>query len=157
MGVAKSRTWLSDWSEMIGIWFFQVYLLFCCCLVTKSCLTLCSPTCCSAPSSSIHEILQGRILEWVAILFSRGSSRPRDLLHCRWILYHLKAPREALFIIILLLFILLFISPETNMQLFSRVCAWMWTHWISLHNLLLCHLLVFFLTYMKKKFIFPML
>ena len=44
--------------------------------------------------SSIHGILQARILEWVAILFSRGSSQPResnpDLLHCRWILYHLS-------------------------------------------------------------------
>ena len=35
-------------------------------------------TVCSPPSSSIHGILQARILEWVAISFSRGSSRPRD-------------------------------------------------------------------------------
>ena len=33
---------------------------------------------CSPPGSSIHGILQARILEWVAISFSRGSSRPRD-------------------------------------------------------------------------------
>ena len=33
---------------------------------------------CSPPGSSIHGILQARILEWVTILFSRGSSRPRD-------------------------------------------------------------------------------
>jgi len=33
---------------------------------------------CSPPGSSVHGILQGRILEWVAILFSRGSSQPRD-------------------------------------------------------------------------------
>ena len=32
----------------------------------------------SLPDSSVHEILQARILEWVAISFSRGSSRPRD-------------------------------------------------------------------------------
>ena len=89
-----------------------------------------------------HSLLQG-------IFQTQGSNL--GLLHCRWILYHLKTPREALFIIILLLFTLLFISPETTMQLFSRVWAWMWTHWISLHNLLLCHLLIFFLTYMKKK------
>ena len=37
------------------------------------------PVDCSPPSSSIHGILQARILEWVAISFSRGSSRPQDL------------------------------------------------------------------------------
>ena len=47
-------------------------------LVTQSCLTLCDPTDCSLPGSSVHGILQVRILEWVAILFSRGSSWPRD-------------------------------------------------------------------------------
>ena len=39
---------------------------------------LCDPVDCSPPGSSIHGILQARILEWVAIFFSRGSSRPRD-------------------------------------------------------------------------------
>ena len=48
------------------------------CLVAKSCPTLCDPTDCSPPGSSIHGILQVRILEWVAISSSRGSSRPRD-------------------------------------------------------------------------------
>ena len=47
-------------------------------LVSKSCPTLCNPTDCSPPGSSVHRILQARILEWVAISFSRGSSRPRD-------------------------------------------------------------------------------
>ena len=37
------------------------------CLVTQSCLTLCDPMDCSAPGSSIHEIFQARILEWVVI------------------------------------------------------------------------------------------
>ena len=46
--------------------------------VAQSCLTLCDPVVCSPPGSSIHGILQARILEWVAISFSRGSSRPRD-------------------------------------------------------------------------------
>ena len=39
---------------------------------------LCSPMGCSLPGSSVHEILQARILEWVAISFSGGSSKPRD-------------------------------------------------------------------------------
>ena len=38
----------------------------------------CDPMDCSLPDSSVHGILQARILEWVAISFSRGSSRPRD-------------------------------------------------------------------------------
>ena len=46
--------------------------------VAQSCLTLCDPVDCSPPGSSIHGILQARILEWVAISFSRGSSQPRD-------------------------------------------------------------------------------
>ena len=46
--------------------------------VAQSCPTLCDPMDCSLPGSSVHEILQARILEWVAISFSRGSSRPRD-------------------------------------------------------------------------------
>ena len=46
--------------------------------VTQSCPTLCNPVDCSLPGSSVHGILQARVLEWVAISFSRGSSRPRD-------------------------------------------------------------------------------
>ena len=42
------------------------------------CLTLCDLTDCNPPGSSIHEILQARILEWVAIPSSRGSSQTRD-------------------------------------------------------------------------------
>ena len=46
----------------------------CVCLVTQ---TLCGPMDCSSPGFSVHEILQAKILEWVAIPFSRGSSWPR--------------------------------------------------------------------------------
>ena len=44
----------------------------------QSCLTLCDAMDCSPPRSSVHGILQARILEWVAIPFSGGSSQPRD-------------------------------------------------------------------------------
>ena len=47
-------------------------------LVTQLCLTLCDPMDCSPPGSSIHGILQARVLEWVAISLSMGSSWPRD-------------------------------------------------------------------------------
>ena len=40
--------------------------------------TLCDPVDCSPPGSSVHGILQARILEWVAMISCRGSSRPRD-------------------------------------------------------------------------------
>ena len=40
-------------------------------LVTQSCLTLCDPMDCSPPGSSVPGILQARVLEWVAISFSR--------------------------------------------------------------------------------------
>ena len=48
----------------------------CCCLVTKSCLTLCDPMDCSPPGCSILGILQARILEWVAISSSRELPDP---------------------------------------------------------------------------------
>ena len=47
-------------------------------LVAQSCLNLCNPTGCSPPDSSVYGILQARILELVAIPFSRGFSQPRD-------------------------------------------------------------------------------
>ena len=46
--------------------------------VAQPCPTLCYPVNCSPPGSSVHGIFQARILEWVAISFSRGSSQPRD-------------------------------------------------------------------------------
>ena len=46
--------------------------------VTQSCPTLCNPINYSLLGSSVHGILQARILEWVAIPFSRGSSQLRD-------------------------------------------------------------------------------
>ena len=46
--------------------------------VSQSCPTLCDRMDCSLPCSSIHGIFQARVLGWVAISFSRGSSLPRD-------------------------------------------------------------------------------
>ena len=68
---------------------------FTCAKSLQLCPTRCDPTDCSLPSSSVQGILQARILEWIAIPFSRGSSFPTqglnlDFLHCRQILYHLS-------------------------------------------------------------------
>ena len=54
-------------------------LQLCMCLVIQSCSTLCDPMDCSLPGSSVHGILHVRILEWVAMPFSKGSSQPRSL------------------------------------------------------------------------------
>ena len=67
--------------------------------VAQSCLTLCNPMDCSLPASSIHEIFQARILESVAISFSRGSFQPRDqtpISHTAGRLFAIWATREAL-------------------------------------------------------------
>ena len=56
------------------------------------------PMDCSPPSSSIHGILQARILEWIAISFSRGSSQPRDqtqVSHIAGRCFNLWATREC--------------------------------------------------------------
>ena len=60
-----------------------------------SCLTLYYPMDRNLPCFSVHGILQARILEWIAMSSSRGSSWPRNQIHvsytsciCRWILYH---------------------------------------------------------------------
>ena len=68
-GVAKSRT-QPIWTDI------AVCVVLC--LVVQLCLTLCNPVACSPPGSSVHEILQARLLEWVAIPSSKGSSQPRD-------------------------------------------------------------------------------
>ena len=49
-----------------------------CVLVAQLCPTLCDPMDYSPPASSVHGILQARILEWIAIPSSRRSSQPRD-------------------------------------------------------------------------------
>ena len=49
------------------------------CVHAQLCLTLCDPSDCSPPGSFVHGISQARVLEWVAISYSRGSSGPRDL------------------------------------------------------------------------------
>ena len=62
---------------LVKFLFHLELIICCCCLAAKLCLTLCDPTDCSPPGSSVHGISQAGILEWVAISFSRGSSWPR--------------------------------------------------------------------------------
>ena len=55
------------------------------CVSLQSCLTLCNPVDCSLPGSSVHGILQARILEWVAMPSSRGSSQSRGPTHSSYV------------------------------------------------------------------------
>ena len=93
------NVWWSCWScpRLVGVSphyvvvQVQIFVLFlfsnplwtflCCCLVTKSCPTLCNPMKCSPPDSSVHGIPQAKILNSVAISFSREYSSPRDQSH----------------------------------------------------------------------------
>ena len=69
-GKSKART-LAHQHKLV-LWYISV-------LITQSCPTLCNPMNCSPPGSSVHGIFQASVLEWVAISFSKGSFRPRDL------------------------------------------------------------------------------
>ena len=53
----------------------------CVCVYAQSCPTLCDSMDCSPPGSSVQGIFQVRLLEWVAIFSSRGSSQPKDRTH----------------------------------------------------------------------------
>ena len=88
----------------LGFCAFLLCQLASCCVQAKSlqlCPTLCDPMDCSPPGSFVHEILQARTLEWIAMPSSRGSYHPwgskpglPHRLHCRRTLYH-SASREA--------------------------------------------------------------
>ena len=75
-----------------------VNIRICVCTQSFSCVTLCNPLNLVWPGSSVHGVLQARILEWVAISSSGGSSWPKDGTHVsciyRWSLCH-WATREA--------------------------------------------------------------
>ena len=87
----KMRRWLATCGSLQQVWKWNES-------VGHSVVSLCNPMDYSLPDSSIHGILQARVLEWVAFPFSRGSSWLRDwtqgsnpgVLHCRQILYHLS-------------------------------------------------------------------
>ena len=69
-----------------------------CVWVTQSCLTLCDPMDCSPPGSSVHGILQARIMEWATISFPSGPSQPRDwtqLSHIAGRFFTIRVTKEA--------------------------------------------------------------
>ena len=75
-----------------------VCVCVCVCLGTQLCPAFCYLMDCSPPDSSVHWILQAKILEWVAIPFSKGSSQPKDQIHVSYTagrFFTISAPREA--------------------------------------------------------------
>ena len=100
---SKIKPWLEAWTfqpdppssgeqRRTGDWVNQSCL---CAKLLHSCPTLCNPVDCSLPGSSVHGIVQARILEWVAMPSSRGSSQLKDRIRVscifcidRQILYH---------------------------------------------------------------------
>ena len=76
----KSTYVIFSWHFLALFWFLVLANTFAKVkvLVTQLCPTFCDPVDCSPPGSSPHEILQARILEWVAIPFSKESSQPRN-------------------------------------------------------------------------------
>ena len=133
----------------------------------------CSPVKCSLSGFSVHGISQGKILEWVTISFSRGSSWSRDrtwvscitggLLHCRQILYWLSHQRSPYHISLLEAMLHLFYLREnlwnlyfldfhsfffhiTTLKVSSRTCQSQ-TQWTLVHDL-------FFQKHLKELFTF---
>ena len=126
--------------------------------VTQLCLTLCYPMDCSLPGSSVHGIFQARVLEWVAISFSRGSFWPRDwtwVSHIVGRCFTIWATREVLpaiikfiFPIFLYLGISLFLFRKSFSQLAREILhdffPWTWNPEERLGLVVLSCLSIFF-------------
>ena len=74
--VLSSASYIAAWLMLQNADFFLLPCTYAC--VLRCVLLFCNPMDCSPPGSSVSGILQARILEWVVIPFSRGSSQPRD-------------------------------------------------------------------------------
>ena len=102
---------------------FSVHARVC----VQSCLTLCDPMECSLPGSSVHGISQARILNWVAISSSKGSSWPRDWICVSCIscigrqffksLSHLESPRFSILLLTYVYVIQIFIGKLCNIRI----------------------------------------
>ena len=111
--------------------FFANVLLLAACMSTKSlqlCSTLCDPMDFSLLGSSVHGILQARILEWVAIASSMGSSQPRDRNHVYYIScfdlqmgYLLLVTPGKPLLAVHFIFIYLFLTPHFSFLFFHFI------------------------------------
>ena len=79
--LGRIREWSGSWKAFCKDFYkiLKIISILFCAKSLQSCTTVCNPMKCSLPGSSVHGILQARILKWVAMTFSRGSS---------WLRYH---------------------------------------------------------------------
>ena len=96
--------------------YFCLSIIVCMCAESRP--AFCNPVDCSLLGSSVHGIFQARILDWVAISYSRGYSQPRDQTYIsrvscigRWILYHPGSLKVSLSSVQLLSCVRLFATP----------------------------------------------
>ena len=85
-----------DHSGIFNFAFLKILLVRVHAKSLQSCPTLCDPMDCSPPDSSVHGILQARILEWVTVPSSRGSSQPKDQTCVSYIYLHRQAGSSPL-------------------------------------------------------------
>ena len=116
----------------------SVVLVMCMCvLVAQSYPTLCDPMDCSPPGSSVHRIFQTRILEWIAIPFSTGSSLPRDqnqVSHTAGRFFALWATRKAHSVgweSLKKRFPFLCTYRKDLVEFWEDICTHICTHWVS--------------------------
>ena len=112
----------------------QLSLMLCvlCAKSLQSCPTLCDPMDRRPPGSSVHEILQARVLEWVAMPSSRGSSPPRDwtcisYVSCinRWVPCHqhfLRSPQWLNTSVLIFWFLVKVISWPGKIRCSTHIC-----------------------------------
>ena len=106
----------------------------------QSCQTLCDPTDFNLPGSSVHGILQARILEWVAMPSSRGSSWPRDQTHISYIYLYWQVSSLPL-------------APPGKATGLIGIYCWTWFRRPShQHNLLAFCLMLFLWTVFISEF-----
>ena len=67
-----------EWYFILSAFNYHCYFIHVLSELSQSCPTLCDPMDCSLSGSSVHGIFPARVLEWIAISFSRGPSRPRN-------------------------------------------------------------------------------
>ena len=106
VSVAGKSYACSEWFCRLTLWkpcwHFMLWAYLCCCLIAKWCSALCESMDCIPPGPSVRGMSQARILEWVAISFSRDLPDPgiepgslvSPVLAASWILYH-WATKEA--------------------------------------------------------------
>ena len=116
-----------EWNEYIYECVISILISclvnYCLCSVAQLCQTLSDPMESSPPDSFVHGIFHTRILEWVAIFYSRGTSQPRNqiCISCidRWILYHCTT-RETQYIITIVIILCIFINVHCLLNLLAH-------------------------------------